>query len=187
MTRKDAERERTRTNTNLRRLARALDDARHARTARPGTLRHVEQLVQGPVVIKISLADARSIGRLLRELAAGKSSAAALGLPEPGRGRRSQDAPLRFLFVEWLRLRARPMSKTAAHAELRRQHPTAPSVHRLDRWWNDQGKDQRQLVIDVAERRTYRRVGDQVTVTRVGPDLTSVLEGMKRGAKRGRF
>jgi hypothetical protein len=168
-------------------FARALDKAKVPCPALPRTLRDIEQRIQGPVLVGISETQARGLAALLRQLANGKTLFEAAGLPEPRAGRPNADGQNRFYFAKWLRLRATVGTKAAAHAELRRQHPSAPSVARLDRWWNAQPEASRQLVIDVAEGRTYRRSKGGVTVTRAGPDTSKVLNAMTRGAKRGRF
>jgi hypothetical protein len=93
---------------------------------------------------------------------------------------------MRMLYVAWLRLR-HELTKKAAHAELAKRHPDAPSIARLDRWWNAQNKAMRDSIFDIAEGRTYQRVAGEVSITRRGPDLTKVRADMKRGAKRVPF
>lgn len=172
---------------NLRMLATALNDAQQHRPARHRTLRHVEQLVSGPVLVKMSVAQAKNLAALLRDIAAGKSLNASLGITAKRRGRPNVDGRMLHIFVDWLRLREKSRNKSAAYAKLTNLHPTAPSIERLDRWWSAQSEGKRELVIDIAELRTYQRSGDRMTVTRKGPDLSKVIARMKRGEKRGRL
>ena len=172
---------------NLRMLATALNDAQQHRPARHHTLRHTEQLVSGPVLVKISVTRAKNLAALLRDIAAGKSLNESLGITEKRRGRPNADGRMLNIFVDWLRLRAKSRNKSAAYAKLTNLHPTAPSIERLDRWWSAQCEDRRELVFDIAELRTYQRSGDRVTVTRKGPDLSKVIARMKRAEKRGRL
>jgi hypothetical protein len=171
---------------NLRMLARALNDAQQHQPARQRTLQHLEQLVSGPVLVKMSVAQAKTLAELLRDIAAGKPLNESLGVTEKRRGRPSDDGRILKLFVDWLRLR-RGSNKSTAYAKLTKLHPTAPSIARLDRWWNAQSAATRDSIFDIAEDRTYQRSGDRMTVTRKGPDLSKVIARMKRGEKRGRL
>ena len=170
---------------NLRMLATALDDAQQHRPARHHTLRHIEQLVSGPVLVKMSVVEAKNLAALLRDVAAGKSLNESLGITEKRRGRPNVDGRMRVIFVDWLRLRAKSRNKSTAYAKLINLHPNAPSIERLDHWWSAQSRVKREYVLDVAELRTYQRSDGRVTVTRKGPALSKVIARMKHGEKRG--
>jgi len=171
---------------NLRLIAKALDEARIEHPKKPGSLQFFEQQACGPVVVRISVSRARQLATLLRELAAGKTLYEAKGLPKT-RGRPNMDGRMRKFFVEFLRLRAKPLTKRAAHKALFRRYKSLPSVERLDRWWNSQDGRNRQLIVDLAEGRVYTRSKNGSTFKRTNVDISKVLKSMARGGKRGRF
>ncbi len=151
-------------------------------------LTRAQALIQGPVRVDMTIEQVRELADLLRDLANGKTLAQSYGLPARARGRPTAQA-MPFYFVDWLRLRATPLTKEAAHAELIRHHDgkSVPSVRRLDRWWNDQHDDMRLQIIDIAERRRYfRDTEDRPCMERHGPDVSAVLAEMQRGAHRGK-
>jgi hypothetical protein len=180
--------ERGRMIANLQLIAKALEEARIEHPSKPGTLRFFEQQTCGPVVVRISLERARQLATLLRELATGKTLSEATGLPS-ARGRPTNHSLMRKYFVEWLRLRAKQRTKKTAHNALSRKYKSLPSVERLDRWWNAQDKESRQLIVDLAEGRVYSRSksSDNFNFTRTVIDISKVLKIMDRGAKRGKF
>jgi len=170
---------------NLRRIAKALDKASIEHPSKPGTLRFIEQRVCGPIVVRISLEQAHQLATLLRELAAGKTLSEATGLPK-AIGRPNIDGLMRNYFIEWLRLRAKPLTKKIAHKTLSRKYKSFPSVARLDRWWTAQDEKSRQFVVEVAEGRRYSRSKSGYTFERTIIDISEVLKSIDRGAKRGR-
>ncbi len=146
-------------------------------------------LSQGPIRVDMTIGQAHNVARLLRDLANGKSLAQSSGLPARPRGRPVAQSML-FYFVGWLRLRATPLTKQRAHAELIRNHAGAkvPSIGRLDRWWSDQSQDQRRAIMHIAEKRSYvwDEKKSQRYMERHGPDVSAVIDEMNRGAHRGR-